>query len=189
MAYAPKPSLTNLLVVFYASRVTPLEARWMGRLCALNRHHWLRLTLVAASRLGDWPLWLVCGVVGLAVGDARLRLAVFAATLALAGSVLLFMLIKNLVGRPRPCEAWAELPCLLRAPDRFSFPSGHTMTAFAAATAYGVMAPFLLPVLLPAALLIGISRVFLGLHYPTDVLAGALLGSTLGFLSAQAVLL
>lgn len=188
MAYAPKSSLAGLVVDFYASRITPLEARCMGRLCALNRHHWLRLTLVAASRLGDWPLWLVCGVVGLAVGDARLRLAVIAASLALAGSVLLFMLIKNLIGRPRPCEVWAELPCLLRAPDRFSFPSGHTMTAFAAATAYCEIAPFLLPVLLPAALLIGVSRVFLGLHYPTDVLAGALLGSGLGLLAAQSVL-
>jgi undecaprenyl-diphosphatase len=185
MPFQPKSSLAGQVVSFYVSHVTPLEARCMGRLCSLNRHNWLRLVMVAASKLGDWPLWLVSGVVFLAVGDRRLRLAVLASTVAIAASVALFVLVKNLIGRPRPCEVWDNLPCLLRAPDRFSFPSGHTMTAFAAATAYGELAPELLPVFLPAALLIGLSRIFLGLHYPTDVLAGALLGTGLGTLSGQ----
>jgi undecaprenyl-diphosphatase len=188
MPLQPKSSLAGQVVNFYASHVTPLEARWMGRICSLNRHNWLRLSMVAASRLGDWPLWLVSALVFLAVGASRLRLAVLAATSAIAASVALFVLLKNLIGRPRPCEVWDELPCLLRAPDRFSFPSGHTMTAFAAATAYAELVPELLLVFLPAALLIGASRVFLGLHYPTDVLAGALLGAGLGTLSGQIIL-
>jgi len=185
MAFLQRFSLTGQVVDYYASHVTPLEARWMGRICSLNRHNWLRLSMVGASKLGDWPLWLVSGVVLLAIGDIRLRYAVLASSGAILASVLLFMMIKNLIGRPRPCEVWADLPCLLRAPDRFSFPSGHTMTAFAAASAYGELAPELLLLFLPAALLIGLSRVLLGLHYPTDVLAGALLGSGLGTLAGQ----
>jgi undecaprenyl-diphosphatase len=185
MPFLRKFTLAGQVVDYYASHVTPLEARWMRRICSLNRHNWLRLSMVGSSRLGDWPLWLVSGVVLFAVGGTRLRCAVLASSCAIFASVLLFMAIKNLIGRPRPCEVWANLPCLLRAPDRFSFPSGHTMTAFAAASAYGALAPELLLLFLPAAVLIGLSRILLGLHYPTDVLAGALLGTGLGTLSGQ----
>jgi undecaprenyl-diphosphatase len=69
----------------------------------------------------------------------------------------------------------------MAAPDKFSFPSGHTMTAFAVWASLASAIPTLsLPYLL-LAILIGLSRIFLGLHYPTDVLVGALLGSAIGF--------
>ena len=168
------------LVDCCARYITPHEVLLMQRFCELRRHGWLTLLFLGASRLGDGPLWWCCGLVLLAVGGSAGRQAVLAAALAVAASILLFMGVKNLIGRPRPCATWPDLPCLLAPPDRFSFPSGHTMTAFAAASALGGGLPVLLPLLLPAALLIGASRVFLGLHYPSDVLVGALLGSGLG---------
>lgn len=168
------------IVGYYARHITPIEAQMMLRFCGLRRHGWLTGLFRLASRLGDGPLWWSTGLTLLAVGDAPMRWAVLAAALAICTSVLLFMAVKNLIGRPRPYEVWAELPCLLAPPDKFSFPSGHTMTAFAVTGVYAVLIPGSLPIFFPAALLIGLSRVFLGVHYPTDVLVGALLGSGLG---------
>ncbi|MDO3378991.1 phosphatase PAP2 family protein [Geoalkalibacter halelectricus] len=133
-----------------------------------------------SSRLGDGPLWYLTALILLAGGGAVERWAVLAAGISLLLSVLLFTLLKNVIGRPRPFEIWADLPCQMPPPDRFSFPSGHTMTAFAACGALAVLLPGSLALFLPVAILIGFSRIFLGLHYPTDVLVGALLGSTIG---------
>jgi undecaprenyl-diphosphatase len=74
------------------------------------------------------------------------------------------------------------LTALMAPPDKFSFPSGHTMTSFAAWSSFLITLPWLAPLVLPAAILIGLSRIYLGLHYPTDVLMGALLGSLVGYL-------
>jgi hypothetical protein len=74
---------------------------------------------------------------------------------------------------------WAALRAV-PAPDKFSFPSGHTMTAFAVWAVLAEGLPLLGPPFLVMAMMIGASRIFLGMHYPTDVLVGALLGSSLG---------
>jgi undecaprenyl-diphosphatase len=121
----------------------------------------------------------------LAVGSGPTRWAVLGAALAIGLSVSLFMAVKNLIGRPRPYETWCDLPCLLAPPDRFSFPSGHTMTAFAVCANYAVLVPGSELFFFPVAILIGLSRVFLGCHYPTDVLAGAVLGGGIGLGTAR----
>jgi undecaprenyl-diphosphatase len=168
------------LTLLYSHHVTPLEVDAMRRLFRLRRIPWLTWLMRAATRLGDWPLWVVTGACLLATGERRCQATALAAALAIGASVLLFKAVKNLVGRPRPFERWQGLTSLVPVPDKFSFPSGHTMTAFAvwAVLAEGVL--FLGPGFLVMACLIGCSRVFLGMHYPTDVLVGALLGSTIG---------
>lgn len=168
-----------------ARHITPREVVLMQRFCDLRRHAWLTSLFLTASRLGDGWLWWGSGAALLCLRGREARPAVLAAALAIGASVLLFTVLKNLIGRPRPFVTWRDLTCLLVPPDRFSFPSGHTMTAFAAFAAYAELLPGSGLFFLPAALLIGASRVFLGLHYPTDVLVGILLGTGTGFTVAR----
>jgi len=100
------------------------------------------------------------------------RLSRFAlATLVI--SHLLVQLVKRTVGRGRPSR-YRELASI-REPDRFSFPSGHATASLAVALAYGISFPGLAGPLVLLALLVGYSRVRLGVHYPSDVVAGQLL--------------
>lgn len=92
--------------------------------------------------------------------------------------------LKKHTSRPRPYQVYAAISAAAPALDRFSFPSGHTLHAVCFSVVACASYPQLAPVLYPFALLIGISRPVLGLHYPSDVLAGALLGYTV----AQGVL-
>jgi len=176
------------LTLFYMNHVTTFEVGMMRRLFTLRRIHWLTWLMKSASRLGDWPLWVVTGLCLLASGEHRYQMTALAAALAVGLSVLLFMAVKNLVGRPRPYESWQGLTSLVPAPDKFSFPSGHTMTAFAVWAVLAEGLTLLGSIFLVMAVLIGASRIFLGMHYPTDVLVGALLGGSLGYGVAKLLL-
>ena len=95
---------------------------------------WFRVWMLAATRAGDGWLWAAIGLSLLALSDADERFAaVAAATSAALLSTVLFLVLKRLINRRRPCElephCWAELD----PPDAYSFPSGHTMVAFAVA--------------------------------------------------------
>ncbi len=128
------------------------------------------------SRLGEHAgVWLAIGVAGAAV-DPRRRGRWRAATGTVAATYALNTAIKFVVRRPRP--HLAGLPPLTGTPSGLSFPSAHASTAFAGALLYkrlGVPAPPLYA--LAAALTL--SRLYLGVHYPSDLLAGAALGTAL----------
>jgi undecaprenyl-diphosphatase len=89
-------------------------------------------------------------------------------------SHLIVQLVKRTVSRPRPSRA-IDCVTLVKEPDRFSFPSGDSAAAMAVAIGYAMAFPALALPLTGAALLVGASRVFLGLHYPGDVLVGQLI--------------
>ncbi len=118
----------------------------------------------------------------------KTRRAGVAMLLALAaGYVIGNLCIKELVMRPRPFVTHSDLTALLDPGDPWSFPSGHALSSFAAATAFccfhrktGVLA-------LVLAALIAFSRLYASVHYPTDVLAGALLGVLIGLAAAALV--
>jgi len=187
MLITSQNGFAKILVDNYARHVTPREALVMQRFCHLRRFPLVTLLFRTASRLGDGPLWWATGIFLLAFGSPSGRWAVLGEVLAIGTAVTLFMTVKHLIGRPRPCEKWLDLPCLMAPPDRFSFPSGHTMTAFSAAGVFWTMLPGSEFIFLPIALMIGLSRIFLGLHYPTDVLVGVLLGTGIGFTTAKGV--
>lgn len=173
---------------YCAEHVTPLEVAFMQKLFILRSFSGLTRFFRGISQLGNGSLWWISGLILLGIGSVQTRWAVLAAAIAVGLSVSLFMVLKKLISRPRPCDVWLDIPCLMAPPDRFSFPSGHTMTAFAVYAAYAEMLPGSAAIFLPVAILMGLSRVVLGLHYPTDVLVGALLGTAIGRTIATAVL-
>ena len=99
-----------------------------------------------------------------------------AAILSFAVEVPLQHVIKVLVRRNRPFERFKEIQFILPPPDRFSFPSGHTAGAFLLAILLSSFYPVLSLPLFVWAGGVGLSRIYLGVHYPSDVLAGVLLG-------------
>lgn len=144
---------------------------------------WVRLWAIAATRAGDGWLWYLCGLTALLFGgDDRLTSVACAGSAALVG-VGLFMSLKKLSGRRRPCEIEPHVWANLLPPDQFSFPSGHTITAFAVAVSMGIFFPIFLPALLFCAISIATSRILLGMHFLSDVIAGAALGIGLAFAS------
>lgn len=92
-------------------------------------------------------------------------------------------LLKHLIARPRPFMHYPDLALLIPPPSTYSFPSGHSAASFAAAVVlFRCRRSFGIPALILAAL-IAFSRLFLFVHYPTDVLAGILLGTAVGLLT------
>jgi undecaprenyl-diphosphatase len=108
--------------------------------------------------------------------------AVGAAGISSILSILLFVGLKRLTGRRRPCQIEPHCWATLLPPDQFSFPSGHTMTAFAVAIPLSLFYPTLTIGLVFCALSIALSRILLGMHFLSDVVAGALIGTGLGYL-------
>lgn len=145
---------------------------------------WVRIAMVGATRMGDGWLWAGIVLLILMFGDGSRWQVAGAAVTAMLSSVLVFMGLKRLVSRKRPCDiephCWADL----LPPDQFSFPSGHTMTAMAFALSLGYFYSIALVFVLPLAVVIGISRIVLGMHFLSDVLVGALLGGSLGYTCA-----
>jgi undecaprenyl-diphosphatase len=100
---------------------------------------------------------------------------------ALVVSHLVVQLFKRTVGRPRPSRTLTARAAIAE-PDRFSFPSGHAAAAMSIAVVYAaVFPPLAVPVLLGATL-VGLTRVFLGVHYPGDVIAGQLIAAATALL-------
>jgi undecaprenyl-diphosphatase len=130
------------------------------------------------SHLGEHgAVWLVSGTAA-ALIDRRRRRRWLRATAAVGAAYATSTSIKMAVGRKRP--AIEDLPHLMVTPTGLSFPSSHSTSSFAAARAFGALVPGA-PLQL-AAIAMGFSRLYLGVHYPSDVAAGAALGTLIGSL-------
>jgi undecaprenyl-diphosphatase len=136
----------------------------------------VRLLLVA-SRLGDGVVWYALIVALALAGGTNGRDIATQMTAVGAFNLLLYLWLKARIGRPRPYVQCADIRACARALDRFSFPSGHALHASAFSLLLVAHLPWTAWAVLPLAALIMLSRVALGLHYPSDVAAGAAIGS------------
>ena len=152
-----------------------------------SRHLFIRDLFCLVSRLGDGVFWYtLMAVLLLSYQHEALPAVLHMLSAALVGTVI-YKLIKSRTLRPRPFNVYPAIVCTGKTLDQFSFPSGHTMHA----VSFSLIAVFYFPALiwlvLPFTLLVSLSRPILGLHYPSDVLAGAALGALIAITSIQFV--
>ena len=129
------------------------------------------------SKSGDGYMYAMAAVFFILVDPRSGNMFFTSAALAYGLKVPLYMLIKRWVKRKRPFDHIEGVRFLIAPPDQFSFPSGHTAGAFVFAILIGHFIPITSVPLLIWATLVGYSRVYVGVHYPTDVLAGSILGT------------
>jgi undecaprenyl-diphosphatase len=154
--------------------------RELNRVVGLSPGRWVFAT---ASRLGDGIAWYVLvGVLPLIYGRAALRPALVMAITGLIG-LLIYKMLKAQLLRERPFIRHPGLTLAMPPLDRYSFPSGHTLHAVTFTWLAVERFPTLGWILIPLASLIAASRVVLGLHYPSDVLAGGAIGIGLALLA------
>ena len=163
------------------------DHRLMRRVNSWSAPRWIRVWMICATRGGDGWLWYALGAVLLLFGGEQRFMAVGAAAFAAGLGIALFLRIKKATGRKRPCAIQPHCWAKLLPPDQFSFPSGHTITAFAVAVTLSLFYPELAPGFLFCAVSIALSRILLGMHFLSDVVAGAAIGSLLAFGSTWAM--
>jgi undecaprenyl-diphosphatase len=164
----------------FVSRILELDALAVEETQALRLHFLTPLFVLASAWWVKWPLFIAVGAVY--DGTRRClfpRVAVLTAV-GVGVTATIVTVLKQLVDRTRPALADPAITSLVQTPQSASFPSGHSATAFAAATIVGALCPRFRWPLLAAASLVAASRVYLGVHYLIDVLAGATLGVAVG---------
>jgi undecaprenyl-diphosphatase len=161
--------------------ISARDHRLMHRVHGWRPPRWIRLWMVCATRGGDGYLWCLLGIAVVLFGGSDGIDAVAAAGLAVAAGIGLFIWLKRKTRRRRPCAIQPHCWAKLLPPDHFSFPSGHSITAFAVALPVGMVFPALMVALLFCAVSVALSRIILGLHFLSDVVAGSAIGSALGY--------
>lgn len=159
------------------------DHRLMRKVHRWRAPRWFRILMITATRGGDGWLWYSLGLILVLYGGPNRFLAIGSAATAVGVGILLFRVLKHSSRRKRPCEIEPHCWASILPPDKYSFPSGHSITAFAVAISVGLFYPQLQGALLVAAFLIASSRIILGMHFLSDVLAGCALGTGLGFAS------
>ena len=162
------------------ARHFPEAAQWecaqVARLNAWLRVGLWRQVMVGATRFGDGYGWGALGLALLLFGGTRGARHLLFGAITVSIVQLAYNIAKRVLVRARPCDSFPLPYLLVRMPDAFSFPSGHTATAFAMAIIIGHFSALLWPGALLLATLVGVSRLALGAHFPSDVAAGMVLG-------------
>ncbi|MGX9719267.1 phosphatase PAP2 family protein [Stenotrophomonas acidaminiphila] len=161
------------------------ETRWCRRANHYCRRRRIRTLFAAISRLGDGMFWyLLMGALVLADGMDGLRASAHMAATGVV-ALTLYKSLKRWTRRPRPFAADLRIRAWVAPLDEYSFPSGHTLHAVSFSVVALAYYPWLAPLLLPFTAGVALSRVVLGLHYPSDVLAATGIALLLGTASLQ----
>jgi len=139
------------------------------------------------SKTGDGYLYIALAGILSWISDATAMLLLSSLTVGFLIERVVYVALKNICRRESPPTA-LKIPGFIIPSDRFSFPSGHTSAAFLVATQLSFFYPALTFLLLPWAVLVGMARVVLAVHFPTDTLIGALMGTALAATSLEIVL-
>lgn len=145
----------------------------LNRLCHPTK---LKELFVLMSWLGDGKAWyILIGSMPILYGARGFNSSLHMIKVGIL-NIVLYKLIKGLTGRSRPCVVDSNIVLGATPLDQYSFPSGHTMHAVAFSTVAVTYHPELAWLLMPLSSLIALSRIVLGLHFPSDVLVGAVIG-------------
>ena len=147
-------------------------------LTRLSRRPWRLLRRLAAlvSRTGDGHLYAIIAIAVLFSRPAGGTEFLVVGLIAVAIELPVYLFLKRQVGRPRPKDTMGWIRTWIVPSDQFSFPSGHTAAACLLATLLVTFFPFFAPWAFGWAALVGMSRLLLTVHFPSDILAGATLG-------------
>ncbi len=160
------------------------DRRLFERLTARERRVADRSLRQLSNSANRSMLWLAISGIMAILGGRAGRRAAFRGIVSIAlTSTLVNLPLKYLARRDRPTRRWGDRPLPVSVPNSFSFPSGHSASAFAFATGVGLEEPWLLLPILPLAAGVAYSRVHLRVHYPFDVLVGAAIGTGMGLAS------
>jgi undecaprenyl-diphosphatase len=148
-----------------------------------HRNRSLDFWMLFITRLGDGWFWLLLSLFIILFDPVSWHTSIFPLAIAFLLEIPLYRILKQSFSRPRPYQIRDDVCCLMRPSDQFSFPSGHTSAAFVVLTVIASIYSWLFLPLLILAVTIAASRVYLGVHYPSDLLAGAILGFCCGNLA------
>ena len=164
---------------YYLFLIEQWDHAWCLRFNQISRRNWVRNLFGAVSRLGDGVFWY--GLMLLLLVFQGWQAVIPVAHMLAVGVVCLavYKWLKGKTLRPRPFELNREILLGAAPLDQFSFPSGHTLHAFGFSIVMLAYYPMLAWLVVPFTLLVAASRLVLGLHYPTDVLAGAAIGASI----------
>jgi undecaprenyl-diphosphatase len=157
------------------------DHRVMRRVHRWRAPRWLRVWMVWSTRLGDGWIWYSVALALFFFGGGMRYTALAASFTAVVAAAVLFKIIKKTSKRKRPCHLEAHCWSRVLPPDQFSFPSAHSMCAFAIAVPLCFIYPDLQGPLLVLSGSIAVSRVILGMHFVSDVIVGSVLGAGLGY--------
>lgn len=164
-------------------RLIERDREWARRLNRASSYRSVFVVCRVCSRLADGVLWYALILaLPLAAGSSGWQCALHMSLAGLA-SLSIYVLLKRGICRPRPYVTCTDIRQCGRELDRFSFPSGHTLHSVGFSLVLAYYFPLSTLVLIPFTLVVATSRIVLGLHYPSDVLGGALVGAAIGLIS------